>query len=251
MGNDDDIRYIIDGKEVDFSEYDKGMYQSQFEDPRTIYGQIDWELKQLDITFRQLEQGYFLDLKEQAKNLLKQKNEPLTADNIEDMVRFLTFSFYGKTPSFLVKSFLVILFTMFEDFIRRICKLIREQHNVPISDGMIKGNIVERSKNYLVIFGKFKKQDEIWKTVSEIYTIRNMIAHNNYEKEKITNRDDRKNLNSLIKKKCGISFKKGTIMIEKKFGNYALETIRAFFQSLKDEHLKNLPGQRKPQLVKK
>jgi hypothetical protein len=212
-----------------------------------FYINIDWDLHRLADYLKRMEDMFNLQVEKEIKEIEESNWDDLPPDHPskEDFILAITDEII---PDFFVHSFVAILWSMTEKYLEYICTKIQQQHNVPISfnDLTKRYGLVERLKLYLIAFGKFRIQKNIWKQVSEIYTIRNIIVHRDFQIK-----TGKGNLNNLLKRNCGIEKSlEGYVVIEKQFCEYSLNVIKTFFHSLRDEHLKRLHGQ-KPHIVKK
>ena len=69
----------------------------------------------------------------------------------------------------------------------------------------IRGGLVERTKKYLFALAGFRNPAaKTWKEIDEIYTIRNHYVHSEFKWENVNKDRDKKNLESLNRKKSGV-----------------------------------------------
>ena len=165
-------------------------------------------------------------LKEQAKNLSEdQRSEfwawyyPVHWDEI----------FGSRIRS----SFLISLVSFAETQLNQICRDTAVITRSGIKSNDLKGSILERSRKFLEIFGKFTKPPKLeWSFITRIYDVRNVLVHNNGS---IFRYQHQKRLSQFVNEQSDLSQTHDFIEIEKGFCIFCLEKIESFLQELREE----------------
>ncbi len=171
---------------------------------------------------------------------------------------------------YFVLSYVMLISSEIEKSIKQVCGKLKERFRLEtdLEDFKRKRAIglIKAARKYLTDHGKFISPDiHSWKSIEDIYLIRNIIVHNELEYEKLR-KIQKEAVNRLDKKNCGIKIEPDRfadffpnhvnhnaeptkILIDWKFCEYSIKEAMTFFDKLKTEHLKRLFSP--PKLVSK
>lgn len=134
-------------------------------------------------------------------------------------------------------SFLISLISFAETQLSQICRDtgIIARSGLRMND--LRGNILERSRTFLEVFGEFGKPlKPQWELVARICDVRNALVHNN---GRILGYQHEKRLCQFVSVQSGLSQEHDIIEIEKEFCVFCLDKIESFVRALREE-LKDL-----------
>lgn len=223
-----------------------------------IYFLLEYELEFLDGYLKNMYQ-IFQDEYERSIREIKLDDEPAWVS--ERHFREANLVYWENVKEKFVISFIMLLFSFFDRNLRKICNEIKKQHKIKLGVNDIQGGLVERTRKYLSVLAGFRNPDKrAWKEIDEIYTVRNMYTHSEFKWENVVKPNDKKNLESLYRKKSGVKISEHeadpfsewqtgqksenikVIKIYWDFCYYSVNVFKDFFNSLKKEHLMRTSG---------
>lgn len=227
----------------------------------------------LDIEFRLTFISNFLEESGKAFNKYIQGELAQISEDIDrgeypkniskDDLQHLEDTMYSDIMPYFVLSYVILATAEFEKSIKKVCGKLKDRYKLitDLEDFRRKKGIglVDAARKYLTDHGKFQSPEiQHWKSIKDIYLIRNIIVHNELEYEKL-----RKNLKEAVdriaQKKCGIKIEPDSfaefltkdenyqpnptkIKIDWKFCEYTIKEVMTFFNKLQKEHLERLFG---------
>lgn len=130
-------------------------------------------------------------------------------------------------------SFLISLVLFAETHLKQICRDTAVIVRSALKSSDLKGNMLERSKKFLEVFGKFSNPSSgDWGLITCIYDVRNVFVHHN------GNICDYRKLNRLkqfIDENPALSERYNFMGLEKGFCFFCLDKIDAFLEALRHE----------------
>lgn len=175
-------------------------------------------------------------LSSEIKLINQNLNEKVKDKDIEEQVYWMNLfnEFHldfltGTFPDIQNKTSLTILYNVFENNFKTLCKLLGNALNTPIDYSDLNGDDLVKCKKFLIKFcGLDEKIFEIvnWKKIDCIRRIRNSIVHNESDISSILKKD----------KKIIDEFKKidGFIIIDLHFGLLKSDFLRQFLTIIND-----------------
>lgn len=157
------------------------------------------------------------------------KRAPEDEEEFRQLHQYEYQQYTEKFPRILCNSFLVSACSLLEYEIEDICKRLQKEKQIPISWSDLKGNILERAKNYFKLAGlNLSYNDQIWHEINYYSQLRNCIVHDNG----LLRKDD-KNLINYVKEKSIISQKLlREVALTPQFCREVVETMQTFLVEL-------------------
>ncbi|MBC7751284.1 MAG: hypothetical protein H7Z73_06140 [Candidatus Saccharibacteria bacterium] len=132
--------------------------------------------------------SYKLFVEISERNWIEENNRytsSLFEDNETEAFRFsyrtdLSSKLNEDFPQLQRKSYLIMLVSIFEDFMNDLCRSIEFQMNLNISFNEFSGSGIERAKKYLSKLSPISLpvNGAEWQTIKKAQEIRNIVAHN-------------------------------------------------------------------------
>jgi len=133
------------------------------------------------------------------------------------------------------ESTLMTMTSFLETTLNQICRDVRLVTEEALRQSELQGNAIERSKRYLIRFGRFSEsENELWRQVSDIAEIRNAFVHAN---GKINACRNPKKTRAAMIRSSGLREEEelASIIIKKDYLCNALESIEKFLTYLSSE----------------
>jgi hypothetical protein len=131
-------------------------------------------------TFVRMSERYWVEECEKYEQSQLEEND----DNDELLKRFdyrtdLSVYLESAFPQYQRKSYLVILLSMFEDFLNQLCMSVKSECHLNISYVDFAGSGVDRAKDYLRKTSPlgFPAYSSEWEKIKKAYAIRNVVVH--------------------------------------------------------------------------
>jgi len=139
-------------------------------------------------------------------------------------------------PKILRSSLLVTAFSAFEHSLGVLCERLQSDKHIPIGLNILKGDILERLKNYFKLTGlAISYNNKRWQELSDYSMVRNCIVHNNglvkgfADEVRLRNYA---NKNGII----GQSPMEDEIVLTKEFCSRVIRTMIAFMKQVHDAY---------------
>lgn len=140
-------------------------------------------------------------------------------------------------PRYFRNPIVITLWAIFESAIIEIAKEIKDQLDIPITLGDIKGDFLTRTNKYFNHIIKFSidVRGDSWKQIRKFYLLRNAIAHGNGRLDNLKNPNDIKNILAWEKENSDISTMGGNIVCSPDFIKEIYSIVFTFLQNITKE----------------
>lgn len=77
-------------------------------------------------------------------------------------------------------SFLIVLYSLFENQLRHYCRILKDFEKIPLSLSDLAGSNIEKAKKYIHKIAGYPIDEELWNELMDFTLVRNCIVHNTY-----------------------------------------------------------------------